>query len=60
MEINMDKSQVMRVSRSNESLRIKIGNGGLKEVEHFKYLGSVQTRDGYCTKEIKMRIVIAK
>ena len=26
----------------------------------FKYLGSVLTRDGYCTSEIKMRIAIAK
>jgi hypothetical protein len=27
---------------------------------HFKYLGSVITRDGYCTREVKMSIVIAK
>ena len=26
MEINVDKSQAMRVSRKNESLRIKVGN----------------------------------
>ena len=50
MEINIDKSQVMRVSRSNESLQIKVNNE-LKEVDHFKYLGSVLTRDGYCTRE---------
>jgi hypothetical protein len=31
-----------------------------KEIDHFKYLGSVQTRDGYCTGEIKMRIAITK
>ena len=31
-----------------------------REVDHFKYLGSVLTRDGYCTREIKMRIAIAK
>ena len=37
-------------------MRIKVGNGELKEVDHFKYLGSVLTRDGYCTREIKMRI----
>ena len=29
-------------------------------VGHFKNLGSVLTRDGYCTREIKMRIAIAK
>ena len=60
MEINIDKSQVMRVSRSNESLQIKVNNRELKEVDHSKYLGSVLTRDGYCTREIKMRIAIAK
>ena len=59
-EINIDKSQVMRVSRSNVSLQIKVNNRELKEVNHFKYLGSVLTRDGYCTREIKMRISIAK
>ena len=55
-----DKSQVMRVSRSNESLQIKVNNRELKEVDHLRYLGSVLTRDGYCTREIKMRIAIAK
>ena len=30
MEINIDKSQVMRVSRSNESLQIKVNNRELK------------------------------
>ena len=43
MEINVDKLQDMRVSRSNESLQIKVNNIELKEVDHFKYLGSVLT-----------------
>ena len=55
-EINIDKSQVMRVSRRNESLRIKVGNRELKEVDPFKHLGTVLTRDGYCTREMKMKI----
>jgi hypothetical protein len=29
-------------------------------VDHFKYHGTVLTRDGYCTRQIKMRIAIAK
>ena len=33
---NIDKSQVMRVFRSNESLQIKVNNRELKEVDHFK------------------------
>ena len=57
---NIDKSKVMRVSRSNESLQIKVNNRELKEVDHCEYLGSVLTRDGFFTREIKMRIAIAK
>ena len=33
MKINIDKSQGMKVSRRNESLRIKVGNRELKEVD---------------------------
>jgi len=44
----------MRVSRSNESLQIEVNDRERDEVDHFKYLGSVLTRDGYCTREIKM------
>ena len=36
----------MRVSRSNESLQIKENNRELKEVDNFKCLGNVLTRDG--------------
>ena len=38
MEINIDKSQAMRVSRSNESLQIKVNNRELKEVDHLSIL----------------------
>ena len=38
----------------------KVGNRELKEVNYFKYLGSVLTRNGYCTREIKMRIATSK
>ena len=39
IKINIDISQVVRLSRSNESLQIKVNNRELKEVDHFKYLG---------------------
>ena len=59
-DIAIDKSQVLSVLRSNGSLHIKLNNRQLKEVDHFKYLGSVLTRDGHCTTEIRMRISINK
>ena len=45
---------------SNVSLQIKLNNRKLKKVDHYKYHGSVLTRDGYYIREIKMRIAIAK
>ena len=50
----------MRVPRRNESLCIKIANNEQKEVDYFKYLGSVLTRDDYCTRKIKTKTVMAK
>ena len=44
MEINIVKSQVMRVFKRNESLQIKIHNREPKGVDHFKYLGSVNKK----------------
>ena len=41
-------------------MRIKVANRELKEVDHFKYLESALTIDGYCTREIKMRNAIDK
>ena len=41
-------------------MQVKVNNRELKEVDPFKYLVRVPTRDGYCTREIKMRIVMAK
>ena len=60
MEINIDKSQVMRVSRRNESLQIEVNNRELKEVDNFKYLESILTRNGNCTRGMKMRISMEK
>ena len=40
--------------------QIKVPNIELKEVGCFKYLGSAVTRDDYCTREIKMIIVMIK
>ena len=52
MEMNMEKTKVMRISRQ---FPLKIMN-----VESFKYLGSILTNDGRCTCEIKCRIARAK
>ena len=48
------------MSKRNKSLRIKVGNREIKEVDNFKYLESGLTKYGFCIREIKMRIFMAK
>ena len=50
----------MKVFKRTEPLLIEVGNKELKEVDVFKYLGSVLTVYDYCTREIKTRIGMNK
>ena len=60
MEINVEKTKVMRISRQPFTVKIMIDQKQLQNAESFKYLGSVLTIDGRCTCEIKARIAMAK
>ena len=60
MEMNVEKTKVMRISRQSSPLTIMIDQKQLENVEYFKYLGSMITNDGRCTREIKSRIAMAK
>jgi len=54
------KIKVMRISRQQLPVKIMIEQKQLENVESFKYLGSMLTNDGRCTREIKSRIVWQK
>ena len=60
MEINVEKTKVMRISRQTSPVKIVINQTQLESVECFKYLGSMLTDGGRCTGEIKCRIAMAK
>jgi len=60
MEMNVEKTKVMRISRQPLPVKIIIDQKQLENVESFKYLGNILTNDGRCTCEIKCRIVMAK
>jgi hypothetical protein len=60
MEMNVEKTKVMRISRQPSPVTIMIDQKQLENVEYFKYLGSMLSNDGRCTCEIKSRIVMAK
>jgi hypothetical protein len=60
MEMNVEKTKVMRISRKPFPVKIVIDQKQLENVEYFKYLGSILTNDGRCTCEVKCRIAMAR
>ena len=60
MEMNVEKTKVMRILRQPSPVTIIMDQKQLENVECFKYLGSILTNDGRCTCEIKCRIAKAK
>jgi hypothetical protein len=60
MEMNVDKKKVIRISSQPYPVTIMIAHKQLENVECFKYLGSILTNDGRCTREIKSRIDMEK
>jgi len=60
MEMNMEKTKLMRISRQTFPVKIMIEQKQLENVESFKYLGSILTNEGTCACEIKCRIAMAK
>ena len=60
MEMNVEKTKVMRISRQPSPVTIMIDQKQLENVELLKYFGSILTNDGRCTCEIKSKIVMAK
>ena len=57
--MNVEKTKVMRISKQPSPVTIMIGQKQLENVECYKYLGSMLTNDGRCTREIKSRIAMA-
>jgi hypothetical protein len=60
MEIIVEKTKVMRISRHPFPVKIMIDQEQLENVGSFKYLGSILTNDGRYTCEIKCKIAMAK
>ena len=52
MEMNVEKTKVMRISRQSSPVTITIDQKQLENVKCFNYLGSMLTDDGRCSCEI--------
>ena len=62
--LNAPKTNYMHIKGKNslkdEDIQIKVKDTALKKVQDFKYLGSIKSADGTCTKDIKARIAMGK
>ena len=56
MKINIQKTEVMTISREHKDINIQINDQTLKQVREFKYLGSIFTSDSRMDREIETRI----
>jgi len=62
LKLNKRKTEVMVISKKNNEIKCNINVEGttLKQVNSFKYLGTVITSDGRCNTEVRSRIGQAK
>ena len=56
MEMNANKSKVMKISKRGGELSIKSGNVQLEQVEDFEYLGTIINQTGSMENEIRNRV----
>jgi menaquinone-dependent protoporphyrinogen IX oxidase len=60
MEMNVEKTKVMRLSRQPSQIQIMIGQTQLENVKYFNYMGCIKMNDTTHTCEIKSWIAMAK
>jgi hypothetical protein len=60
MEMNVEKTKVMRISKQPSPVQMMIVQKQLQDVAYLNYLGSLITNYARCTREIKFRIAMAK
>ena len=59
MEMNVENTKVMRISKLPSQTQIMIGQKQLKNVNYLKCLGSMIINDARCKHEIKSKIAMA-
>jgi hypothetical protein len=60
MEMNVEKTKVMKISRQPSPMNFMIDQKQLENVEYFNYLGSMITNDARFAREIQSRNAMVK
>jgi len=59
MEMNVEKTKVMRILKLPSPVQIMIGQKQLENVKYLEYMGSMIVNDARCACEFKSRIAVA-
>jgi hypothetical protein len=60
MEMNVERTKVMTISKQLAPLNIRIDKKQLENMEYLNYLGSIITNDARCTCEMKSKTAMVK
>jgi len=60
MEINVDRSKLITISRQPSPVPVMIDQKQPENVEYFNYLHTMITNDAKCTREIKSKIAMSQ
>ena len=60
LKLNVKKTKLMTIGDVPDDINIRVNNDPVEKVKQFKYLGSLKSTDGDCSKDVNARIAMAK
>ena len=60
LKLNVKKTKLLTIGDVLDGITIRADNDPVETVKHFKYLGSLKSSDGDCSKDVNARIAMAK
>ena len=60
LKLNVKQTKLMTIGDMPDDITIRVNNDPVEKVKHFKYIGSLKSSDGDCSKDVNVRIAMAK
>ena len=60
LKLNAKKTKLMSIGDVPDDINIRVNNDPVEKVKQFKYIGSLKSTDGDCSKDVNARIAMAK
>ena len=60
LKLNVKKTKLMTIGDVPDDINIRVNNDPVEKVKQFKYLGSLKSTEGDCSKDVNARIAMAK